>query len=89
MTTQLSLLTAVLPGREDPLRAYLSALRETIRAAGTEGRKLRPLEVQITTAGGVVTATVRYRNTTDVALVGVLLPDVTLSASVAMALEPP
>lgn len=26
MTTQLSLLTAVLPGREDPLRAYLSAL---------------------------------------------------------------
>lgn len=29
----------------EPLRAYLSALRETIRAAGVEGRKLRPLEV--------------------------------------------
>jgi len=58
-------------------------------AAAHRAVSLRPLEVRIATAGGTVTATVRYRNDTGVPMVGALLPPVELSASVTMALEPP
>ena len=43
--------------------------------------------VTVTRAAGVVRATVRYRDTTDVPLVGPLLPAVDLTASVAFADE--
>lgn len=58
-------------------------------AAALRAIALRPLEVRISEANGTVTATVRYTNHTDVPLVGVLLSDVTLSASVTMQVEPP
>jgi Flp pilus assembly protein TadG len=50
---------------------------------------LRPLDVTISETDGAVTATVRYTQPTDVPLVGALLPDVVLTATVTMALEPP
>ncbi len=50
---------------------------------------LRPLSVRVAQRGGTVTATVSYTERTQAPLVGVLLPDVTLTASVTMALEPP
>jgi hypothetical protein len=37
----------------------------------------------------MVTATVRYTDPTDVPLVGALLPDLDVVASVTMAVEPP
>lgn len=65
----------------DPVAAGTTAAHRAVT--------LRPLTVHIVTGGGVVTATVRYRNDTDVPFVGALLPAVELSATVAMALEPP
>ncbi|MEQ1700284.1 MAG: TadE/TadG family type IV pilus assembly protein [Ilumatobacteraceae bacterium] len=50
---------------------------------------LRPLTVTISETNGMVTATVRYTDRTDVPLVGALLPEVTLTASVTMQAEPP
>jgi Flp pilus assembly protein TadG len=85
----------------DQLAVQLAA-REAARAAavatasddaGTvaahRATELRPLDVDIVERTGTVRATVRYVHHTDVPLVGLLLPDVTLAASVTMALEPP
>ena len=58
-------------------------------AAALRAVSLRPLSVVISESNGLVTATVRYLDHTDVPLVGVVLPDVTLSASVTMQVEPP
>ena len=58
-------------------------------AAALRAVALRPLDVSISESNGVVTATVRYTDNTEVPLVGVLLPGVTLSASVTMQIEPP
>ena len=65
----------------DPVAAGTSAAHRAVT--------LRPLVVDIATGGGVVTASVHYRNNTDVPFIGALLPAVELSATVAMALEPP
>lgn len=40
-------------------------------------------------AGGTVTVTVRYVDRTDAPLIGWLLPDLTLTASATMVVEPP
>ncbi|HEY6531041.1 MAG TPA: TadE/TadG family type IV pilus assembly protein [Acidimicrobiales bacterium] len=45
------------------------------------------LGVTIVSTGGHVTAHVRYESSTDVPLVGLLLPDVTLEASATMRVE--
>lgn len=58
-------------------------------AAALRAVALRPLTVTISEANGMVTATVRYTDRTDVPLIGALLPDVTLAASVTMQVEPP
>ena len=50
---------------------------------------LRPLDVSIREGDGVVTASVRFVDHTDVPFIGALMPDVTVSASVTMAAEPP
>ena len=47
------------------------------------------LTVEISESIGTVTATVSYTDHTDVPLIGALLPDVVLTASVTMAIEPP
>jgi Flp pilus assembly protein TadG len=84
----------------DQLAVQLAA-REAARAAavstdpgaGTTAAQravaLRPLKVNISDNGATVTATVRFTDHTDVPLIGALLPDVELTASVTMALEPP
>ena len=58
-------------------------------AAARRAVALRPLVVEITEHNGTVTATVQYSDRTDVPLVGALLPDVVLTATVTMAVEPP
>ena len=85
----------------DQLAVQLAA-REAARAAATSGDPaaagsaashrtvaLRPLIVEIGESGRTVTATVRYTDHTDVPLIGTLLPDVVLTATVTMAVEPP
>lgn len=82
--------------------AVQSAAREAARAAavsaepnGSAGRAatdavgLRPLHVAVDVGSATVTATVRYTDHTDVAFIGALLPDITVSARVTMQLEPP
>ncbi|HQZ34850.1 MAG TPA: TadE/TadG family type IV pilus assembly protein [Ilumatobacteraceae bacterium] len=85
----------------DQLAVQLAA-REAARAAAVAGDPvaagntaahravdLRPLVVEISEAAGAVTATVRYTDRTDIPLIGALLPDVVISATVTMAVEPP
>lgn len=78
------------------------AAREAARAAAVSGEPttagataahravaLRPIIVEIGESGQTVTATVRYTDHTDIPLIGALLPDVVLTATVTMAIEPP
>ena len=62
-------------------------------AAGTRAAHqavaLRPLIVDLREADGTVTASVFFTDHTDVPLIGALLPDVLLTATVTMAVEPP
>ncbi len=62
-----------------------SAADRGARAATT----LRPIEVATSVAAHRVTVTVRHTNTTGVPLIGALMRDVELTASVTMAREPP
>jgi len=57
-------------------------------AAAHRAVALRPLTVEISESGGTVTATVRYTEHTDVPLIGALLPDIVITATVTMAIEP-
>jgi len=91
-------LTVVL---RDELAVQLAA-REAARAAAASAQPqragtaaalnavgLRPIVVQVAEGGRTVTATVRYVQHTDVAVIGALLPDVVIEESVSMAIEPP
>lgn len=59
------------------------------RRAATTAVALRPLDVDVSVGDQRVEVTVSYVSRTEVALIGALLPDVTVSASSTMALEPP
>jgi Flp pilus assembly protein TadG len=50
---------------------------------------LRPIAVTTVAGAGRVTVTVRHTNTTGVALIGAVIGDVSLSATVTLAREPP
>ncbi len=73
--------------------ARAAAVAADASGAGTSAARaavrLAPLDVRISTGDATVTATVRYVDHTDVPLIGMLLPDVTVSADVTMRLEPP
>ena len=58
-------------------------------AAGTAAVSLAPLQVRVVERAGTVVATATYTDPTDVPLIGALLPDVTVTATVTMAVEPP
>ncbi len=58
-------------------------------AAGSECVTLRPLHIDLTTINNVVTARVSYLDRTDLALVGLLFPSLTLGAEAAMRIETP
>ena len=96
----LGMLQVALVGR-DQLAVELAA-REAARAAavsadpGSAARlaadrvtTLRPLDVAVSVGASTVTVTVTHPCATDVAIVGRLIADVDLRASVTMALEPP
>ena len=81
--------------------AVVHAAREGARAAavssgpdgdgGTAARaatSLSPLDVDVAVGAGGVRVTVRHTTATDVPLVGALLPDIEVSASASMRLEP-
>ncbi|HUF96923.1 MAG TPA: TadE/TadG family type IV pilus assembly protein [Ilumatobacter sp.] len=57
--------------------------------AATRAVSLSPLDVATVSAGGRVTVTVSYVNDTSVALIGQLVGNVDLNASVTMSYEPP
>ena len=57
--------------------------------AGSECVALRPLRVDLTTINNVVTARVKYLDGTDLPLVGLLFPNLTLEWSAAMQIETP
>jgi Flp pilus assembly protein TadG len=59
------------------------------RHAGEAAGGLSGMAVDIAESGEVVTAAVTYLARTDVPLVGLLVPDLTLRASVSMRIEPP
>lgn len=50
---------------------------------------LRPLDVRVGRSATAVSATVVYVEHTDVPLIGLLLPDVNVTSTVTMQLEPP
>jgi Flp pilus assembly protein TadG len=96
----LAMLQVALVGR-DQLAIELAA-REAARAAavsadpGAAARlaaervtSLRPLQVAVSAGSDTVTVTVRYTSVTDVAMIGRLVRDVALRATVTMAVEPP
>ncbi len=62
-----------------------SAATQAAHAATT----LRPLSVDTRVQGDRVTVTVAFASTTDVAMIGRLIGDVTVSAEVTMRREPP
>ena len=85
----------------DQLAVELAA-REAVRAASVAAdpgasatraanaaTALRPLDVTTYVDGNRVTVSVRYVDTTDVPLIGAFIADVTLTARVTMAREPP
>lgn len=85
----------------DQLAVQLAA-REAARAAAVAGPSaaaaqsaasqavvLRPLTVATSSSTSTVTVTVSHVVHTDVPLIGALLPDVTVTATATMALEPP
>jgi hypothetical protein len=59
------------------------------RRAASDAVALRPLDVAVSTTAETVEVEVTYLSRTDVALIGALVPDITVHAMVAMALEPP
>ncbi len=82
-------LAVQLAAREAARAAAVSANSSAALMAGRAAVSLGPLQVDVTEVSGRVRATVSYRDPTDVPLIGVLIPDVTVTASVTMAVEPP
>ena len=72
-------------------RAAAVAAPSAVAAEGAAGRAvtLRPLEVVTRTSDATVTVTVSHVTATEVPLIGALLPDITITATATMALEPP
>jgi Flp pilus assembly protein TadG len=82
-------LAVQLAAREAARAAAVSTDPEAGTTAARRAVTLQPLLVAIIDNGATVTATVRFTDHTDVPLIGALLPDIVLSATVTMAVEPP
>ncbi len=83
-------LAVQLAAREAARAAAVAA--DSVGAGATAAHRavaLRPLAVEISESAGTVTATVHYTDHTDVPLIGALLPDIVLTATVTMSVEPP
>jgi len=82
-------LAVQLAAREAARAAAVTPAATVARAAAERATSLRPLDVTLRDDGHTVTVTVRTVDHTDVPMVGAVLPDVHLEASVTMAIEPP
>ena len=83
-------LAVELAAREAARAASVAANPEASAArAAAEATGLRPLDVTTHADADRVTVSVRYVDTTDVPLIGAFIADVTLTARVTMAREPP
>ena len=69
--------------------AVSSSPAAAARAAVERAITIRPVGVDVAVGPSTVTVTVSYVNRTDVAIVGHVIGDAELRASVTMALEPP
>jgi Flp pilus assembly protein TadG len=82
-------LAVQLAAREAARAASVATDHAAARLAAERVVSLRPLQVSVTEGAGTITVTVAYDDPTDVPVVGAVLPTVTVSATVTMAVEPP
>jgi Flp pilus assembly protein TadG len=82
---------AVQLAAREAARAAAVAAPANVSAQGAADRAvtLRPLQVATRIAIDTVTVTVSHVTRTDVPMIGALLPDITVSATATMSLEPP
>jgi len=79
-----------LAAREAARAASVAATSATsAEQAAARTVSLRPLSVATESSADTVTVTVSHLTHTDVPLIGALIPDITVTASATMALEPP
>lgn len=78
-----------LAAREGARAAAVAADPAGAAAAAAHATTSLPIEVATSATSSRVTVVVRYTSTTDVPLLGHAIGDVTLSAAVTMAREPP
>ena len=82
-------LAVQLAAREAARAAAVAAPSAAAQGAADRAVTLRPLAVAISSSVDTVTVTVSHVTPTDVPLIGALLPDVTVTATATMAMEPP
>lgn len=82
-------LAVQLAAREAARAASVSADPRAAAVAGIAAVDLHGVEVEVFSSADTVRAVARYTDHTDVPLVGLMLPDVTVEAEVTMAVEPP
>ncbi len=82
-------LAVQLAAREGARAAAVSADRGAAEKAARRAISLSPLVIRTEESGGAVHVSVRYTDRTDVPLIGAVLPDVDVEATVSMAVEPP
>jgi Flp pilus assembly protein TadG len=82
-------LAVQLAAREAARAAAVAAASGAADGAAERAVALRPLNVAISSTGETVTVIVSHVTPTDVPLIGLLLPDITVTAAATMALEPP
>lgn len=82
-------LAVQLAAREAARAAAVSADGSSGADAGRAAVALAPLDIGIVGAADTVSARVTYVDRTDVPLIGLLLPDVHVTATATMKLEPP
>jgi Flp pilus assembly protein TadG len=82
-------LAVQLAAREAARAAATSPDADAARTAAARATNLAPIVVTVDEHPTTVTATVRYVDHTNIGVLGALLPDVEVSASVTMAKEPP
>jgi Flp pilus assembly protein TadG len=83
-------LAVQLAAREGARAAAVAASSASAaQGAATHAVTLRPLSVTTNVSGSTVTVRVTHVTPTDVPMIGLLLPDITVTAEATMTLEPP
>jgi len=83
-------LAVQLAAREAARAAAVAAASDSAaEAAADRAVTVRPLNIATHSSDATVTVTVSHVTPTDVPLIGALLPDVTVTATATMAMEPP